>query len=85
MDLGMMLLNSGMGSAMQLGAAEVQRMQMESAQLAQAQLDEILRRQMENSQRTQAQLQEMVHRQAVELAQPSHAPALLLQSKRDSA
>ena len=45
MDLGMMLLNSGMGSAMQLSVAEVQRLQMESVQLAQAQLEEMLRQQ----------------------------------------
>ena len=45
MDLGMMLLNSGMGSAMQLSVAEIQRLQMESVQLAQAQMEDILRRQ----------------------------------------
>lgn len=45
MDLGMMLLSLGMGSAMQLSAAEVQRLQMESIQLAQAQVEEIMRRQ----------------------------------------
>gem|GEM_PF-3832894 len=46
MDLGvMMLLNLGMGSAMQLSAAEVQRLQMESAQLVQIQLEQMLRQQ----------------------------------------
>ena len=44
MDLGMMLLNSGMGSAMQLSVAEIQRLQIESVQLAQ-QMEEIMRRQ----------------------------------------